>query len=128
MFFIAFYSTMVILRISGISLFKIIVMISVAFLGFYYIMIKRKISISRIDKQYIYVYIVKIFTVIGAVYYSWGISIEKKLLNIIWIKHHTIWITIDNKRPFLKYFKDLSFKFPINMYIIVGECHGKEQL
>ncbi|MDT9331593.1 hypothetical protein [Clostridium perfringens] len=108
MFFIGLTSTMVILRISGISLFKIIVMISVAFLGFYYIMIKRKISISRIDKQYIYVYIVKIFTVIGAVYYSWGMSWKRAaVIQFIWFSLYTIlYIFIGNlKDKSLKYFR-----------------------
>lgn len=98
LFYVAIFSTMPILRVSSNSFFKITVIILAAILVIKSIIIKKSIDLKYIDKHYLFVYLIKIFTVIGAIYYSWGLSWKRgAIIQFFWFSVYTVlYILISN--------------------------------
>ncbi|RQN02448.1 hypothetical protein EHW71_17280 [Clostridium butyricum] len=83
-FIVGVTSSIVLLRVNSISFFKWTVILLVICL-FIKMFKNNEIVINKIDYNYLLIYFVKIFTVIGALYYGWSSSWKKAaLVQIIW--------------------------------------------
>lgn len=97
-FLIALTSTMVLFRISGNSFFKILVIITILWCIIFNIVTGKGISIHKLDKHYLLIYSIKIFTVLGAIYYIWGDSWKNAaIIQFFWFSMYTLlYIFISN--------------------------------